>query len=785
MNTSQRSFGSGELAPALYGRTDLAKYASGLRTCRNFIVNKAGGATTRPGSQFVCPVRDPAHVVRLVKFVYSLRDTFVLEFGDFSLRFVREGVQLQSAGATYELSTPYAASELADLQIVQSGNTLTITHIDHPPYELTRITDTDWTLGPAVFGPTIGAPGNVTKAGGTFDATTVSIYQVTAVNGLAGEESLAGLLSVGQLTKKPTSTAPVEVSWTPVADATSYRVYRSTPAAGPGVYGFIGESLEVTFTDNGITPDVAVQPPTNRALFSTPGNYPSVVGYYQQRRIFANTRNNPNTVWASRSGLDGNFTTSTPMQDDDAVTFTLKSDEVDAIRHVINLGKLVLLTEGAEWLIEGDGNGVLTPSAINPRVGSYNGTAALRPIKVDRHLVYVEALGTAVRQLDMASADRGASFDGADLTLFATHLFSGHTIVDWDWQRTPSFVAWAVREDGVLIGVTYLPEQQMLAWHRHDTDGLIENVCVVPEGTEHRVYLVVNRTINGATKRYIERLATLTDRSIVDSFLEYDGRDAGAATANTMTLSGGAVWDSTELLTITASGAVFTPAEIGNAIHLHGADGTLLRFLLTAYTSATVMQGYAEALVPATIRGVAVAEWDRAVDVVSGLDHIDSEDVAVFADEFVVASPNNAAIDALTVHGGTVTLDRPYAHIRVGLPYLCDLETLDIDRPAGSSMKESRMAIGKLGVILEESRGLWAGGEPPTDDDADPLDGLTELKVRENEAMSDPPTQISGDASVAIQNTWNSHGRVFIRQVDPVPLTVLAVIPMGFVPGGA
>lgn len=563
--------------------------------------------------------------------------------------------------------------------------------------------------------------------------------------------------------------------------------------AGTGTFStaFTGTSISnstvsLSYSDVNLAPDYSISPPTQRTLFASAGAYPGVVGQYQQRRGFADSVNNPESVWFSRIGSRASFAISTPLQDDDAVTFSLAGRQVNEVRHMIDLGRLVIFTSGGEFMVEGDASGILTPFAVNLRQQLYHGAARLQPIIIGNAALYVQARGTIVRDLVYDSIE---SFKTNDLTLFASHLFDGYSLVDWDFQQVQHSTLWAVRSDGTMVALTYLREQEIWGWHRHDTDGVIERVCVVPEGEEDAVYLVVAREINGSTARYIERMAdrTITDLTdvrdlfFVDCGLTYDGRNA---TAETMTLSGGVLWDDGENVTVSRSVGGFTAADIGNAIVFTDASGRALRVNLESYSSTTIMTGRAVRTIPAELRAVATATWSRAVETFDGLDHLEGKAVSVFADGSVVASPNNAAFTTiLTVTGGEIVLPEPYAVVHVGLPYIADIEALDIDTPQGASLKTSKMLINKVTVVVEKTRGLWWGTRPPTDDDADPLERLDEMKIRDASDAYDPIALKTGDFDAVLQGNYNSDGRVFLRQVDPVPATVLAIMPQGVIPG--
>lgn len=854
---SQKSFGAGELAPALYARTDQSKYTTGGRTVRNGIIMRHGGYTNRPGTKFVGEVKDSTKTVRLIPFEFNSDQTYVLEFGDQYMRVIRNGAQVTASsqnitaitnanpcvltysgadtyangdevyvsgvvgamanyingrnfkvanvnagsntfelnymdgtavnstswgaytsGGTvaeiYTISTPYVEADLAELQYVQSADVITLAHPNYAPRQLSRSGHASWTLSTITFAPETAAPTGVTNSGAAGSTTE---WVVTAVDSETSEESLASSSTGSSAT--PSSGSPITVSWSSVTGAGEYNVYKKKN----GLYGLIGTAGSTSFIDTGITADTTDTPPTARNPFNATGDYPSVVTYLQQRLTFANTDNNPETVYTSRISQFKNFTRSQPTQDDDAVTFTMAGRKVNEVRHVIDLGMPIIFTTGGEWAAKGNDAGYLTPSDVNLKQHSYHGSSTLPPIIIGGTALFLQARGSIVRDLGFDYQVDG--YRGNDLTIYSAHLFENHTFVDWTYQQTPHSILWMVRDDGKLVGLTYVREHQLVGWHRHDFEGTAENVCCVPEGDEDALYVVINRTIDGSTKRYIERFTQRRIDDIVDSVfmdcaLTYDGRNSNLS--HTMTLSGGTTWAYTEELTLTSSTSYFTSADVGNAIHLTGSDGTVIRFVISQYTSGTVVLGFAQMTVPVVMRSTAITDWAKAVDQVTGLWHLEGETVSVFGDGFVVASPNNEAYVTRTVTNGVLDLDKPYSVIHVGIPYISDLETLDIDTPNGETLADKKILINKVTVHLESSRGLWVGGTPPTDDSTDPLEGLTELKIRNDEPYADPVDLATDKVDIVIENSWNSNGRVFLRQVDPIPLTVLAVAPAGLIP---
>ena len=501
------------------------------------------------GTEFVAEIKTSALGARLIKFTFNVTDTLMLEFGDGYIRFYQDGAPVVVGGVPYELAVPYGIADVDTLATVQSADVVTIVHPNYPPAELKRFSDTNWTYTPINFAPSIAAPTGIAVVGTPSLTDHVWRYAVTAISATTGEESLADVDPNIHPRANPSATSPITVTWNPESGVVAYNVYA---AIDYGTLGFLASvpGGSSGYMNTGLqTPDPTTTPPQPFTDFVGTGNYPGVVNYYQQRLLFANTRNNPARVWASRSGNYHNFTTSTPITDDGPIVFTMVSDEIDEIQHMLNLGKLIIGTQGAEWLVDGDANGVMTPAAINDRIGSYNGANGLKPVKVDNTILYVQSQGGKVLELKTNILYGYYTFQGSDLTLISAHLFKGLSIVDWDYQQQPNYTVWAVRSDGVLLSLTYLPDQQLVAWARHDTVGAVEHVCVIPElvGSvpylSDSVYLIVRRVINGQTKRYVERMRPLeildytADPVFMDCALEYDGRNAGGSSGITMTLT--------------------------------------------------------------------------------------------------------------------------------------------------------------------------------------------------------------------------------------------------------
>jgi len=863
---TQRRFSAGEIAPTLYAGVDLVKYSTGLRTLRNAYVKRHGGLDNRPGTAFVGEVKDSTKAVRLIPFVFNSNNTYMLEFGNLYIRFIKDGAYItltsqaitaatnaspcvvtytgadnyangdivQIAGITgaigtylngrdfkvagvdagantfqlnyldgtavnstsfgsytsggtvaevYTLTTTYLEADLPLLKFAQSADYLYIVHTGYVPRTLARTSDTSWAIDNFTTGSPVTLNGIVqtfTTSGANGSAVS---YALTALDENGQECEV--IMSVGTATVATTG-APVTVSWSLKAGSASpyqWAVYKKTTSSG--VFGFMAliDGGDSQIVDNGIPPDVSSIPPQYRILFDATGEYPACVTISQQRLILASSVDEPEKVWASQVGSYRNFNVSTPLENSDSIIFSVAGKKVTDIRNLLDLDKLILLSSEYESTCLGDQNGSITPFDINLKTSSQNGCSTLAPLVIDNTALYVQARGSVVRDLGFDYQADG--YKGNEVSLFSSHLVDGYTLDDWSYQTIPHSIAWMVRGDGVLLSLTYVRDQQILGWATHDFDGgLVENVCVVPEGEEDAVYVVVKRTVNSRSVRYIERLTqrrvdAIEDMIFMDSSLTYDGTNTSVMT---MDLSGGTTWAYDETLTLTASAAYFVAGDVGNQIILtDAATGDVVRFTIVAYSSSTVVTGRPDITVPTALR-LAITNWSKAVDEVTGLWHLEGKTVSVLGDGNVVGSPYNEQYDIHTITNGTLLLSNSYSVLKVGLPYISDIESLDIDTDQGETLADKAMLIDQVTFHIEESGGIFVGGAPPTDDAVDPLQGLYELKIRQYEDVDDPTALQTGKASINIDNSWNSNGRVFIRQVDPLPMSISAISPSGKIP---
>lgn len=712
------SFSGGEVTPEFWGQVGDAKYQSGLATCRNMVCLPHGPVANRAGTAYVNTVKTPAKKTRLIPFTYSTTQTMVLEFGHLYVRFHTQGATLLIAtpsawvtatayvvgdlranggvnyycttahtsgtfatdlaagrwyaltGTTYEIPTPYTEADLFDLHYVQSADVLTICHPGYAPRELRRSGATNWALSTISFVSSLAIPTGVSAAATVGTGSTSYSYKVTSVGATGLEESDAS--SAGTITNNLLTTGNKNtVTWT-TTGASRYNVYKQSN----GLYGYIGQTDATSFVDENITANLSKTPPITNNPFSGAGLYPGAVSYFEQRRCFAGSTNEPQNLRMTRSGTESNLSYSIPTRDDDSINIRVAAREANTIRHIVPLQNLVLLTGAAEWRVTSVNSDAITPTSISVKPQSFVGANNVQPLIVNNNIIYAAARGGHMRE--MAYNFQAGGYITGDMSLRAPHLFDGLDIMDLAYGKAPIPMIWAISSNGKLLGCTYVPEQQVGALHQHDTDGLFESCCVVAEGSEDYLYLVVKRTINGSDTRYVERMASRAFATQADAFFV----DCGA----------------------TYSGAATTT--------------------------------------------------------ISGLTWLEGETVSVLGD--------GAVMTPKVVTSGSITLEQPCSKVQIGLPITADIKTL----PLALQLQDGSMGQGhvknvnRVWLRVNRSSGVFAGPDE---------NNLTQYKQRRTEAYGSPPALTSDEIEIVLTPSWQSGGQVFVRQADPLPLTIVSM----------
>jgi len=263
----------------------------------------------------------------------------------------------------------------------------------------------------------------------------------------------------------------VNLKWSRVDGITRYNVYKRQ--GGSYFYGYIGQSRSARFTDKNITEDVSKSPPELTNYFSTES--PAAVTYFEQRKVFAGTISRPQTVWMTKPYTENNLTSSFPLRSDDTIMATASTNEASTIMHAVAMNDIVLLTCSGEMRVSAGNAESLTPISVSVKAQSYVGSSVVQPVLSNKAAIFVEAGGHTLREL-VYQGGYESSYDAQNISIMAAHLFQS-AVVDLAFMRGSTPIVWAVREDGVLVGATYVPEHRVIAYHQHDTSGLFESIA--------------------------------------------------------------------------------------------------------------------------------------------------------------------------------------------------------------------------------------------------------------------------------------------------------------------
>ena len=546
----QTNFTAGELSPRVQSRIDIAKYNNGLKTAENIQVLVQGGARRRPGLRMAAETKTSAKKSRLVPFIYNRDQAYVLEVGDLYMRVFKDGAHV---AGPYEVTTPYVEASLFEIDYVQGADTMYLVQGDVPVYRLQRFADNDWRLLAAPFtvepfdelginpaltltlsAATVGAGRNF-GATAAFLAADVGRY-IVAGSGLALITAYVDANNVTCTIQSAfASTSIASGAWT--IDGTPQTTC-SVSAVGPvgasvtatlGAAGFRAGSAEVgkyIKVNNGLVRITGYTSPTvvngtvqqvlasttaaianswtlNSTIWNSVSKYPSAVTLYEQRLLLAGSAGFPQTVVGSRIGDTLNFEIGS--LDSDGFSRELATSEIAPIQHLAQGRRLMVFTSSNEMSMRGGQEKPITPTNIQKNDESTAGANQVRPVKVGHEILFVQRAGRKVRACGYRQDIDG--FDSPDRTVFSEHITSSG-IVDMAFQGEPDALLSCVRADGQMAVATYDSEQEVNAWVRWITDGLVESVARIPTATSEQTWVIVKRTINGATKRFVEYFDT-------------------------------------------------------------------------------------------------------------------------------------------------------------------------------------------------------------------------------------------------------------------------------------
>ena len=739
------SFAGGEISPALYGRTDFAKYDNGAAVLKNFYVQRYGGIANRPGTKFISKI---AGFAVLRPFKYSSSENYMIVFSDRKIEVYSKNETLVATLT----NSPYTSAELRLIKYTQSADIMYLVHPNHPPMTLTRNSNTDWSLEVMDI------------SGGPFEDPNTSDIKISA-SGRSGPITLTASKSYftedmeenimqightvdGQYVKGVPGTDTLEIecvpggtvyvesfgfwkgnftldklvdgSWTKVrsqngnhssnynftetnhhSEIISYRItttefdttiwsgenskqtgHVTLQSFGQDYYGVVKITEVDTETsaeaevirklgDTKATKDFSISP------WSTGKGYPVCAAFFEDRLIMAGSRANRQSFWGSKSGDYYNFGTSVPSLDTDAITGTLNNGEMNGIKHMIPFAELIMLTAGSEHKVTGVNNSALAPGKLRSQAQEYRGISDVTPVTVGSRIIYIQQQGDIVR--DLAYTYEADKYTGDDINLLAQHLFERHKLVSMCYQQTPNSIVWFVRDDGLLLGMTYLKEQDVYAWHQHSTqDGEFIDVASISGDTQDDLWCVVKR----GSEYFLEVMAEREkSQKVEDQYFV----DCGVQISNS-----------------------------------------------------------------------------TGVRVVNNLGHLEGKTVAVLADGFVL--PQQKVVN------GQIDLGHNYKKISVGLPIESLMKTLPLELQAqdGSTISRKKR-VAKVMLLFKESTGGRFGLKE---------NKMDEIKWRSTEAYGEAVQLFSGKQYIRMPSaTYEDTVQITVKQNEPLPMTILAVVP--------
>lgn len=920
----QASFNTGELSPRMQGRGDFNKFKSGASVVENLLALPQGGLTRRPGTRYVVEVKDSTAKCRLIDFVFSTTQAYIIEAGNAYFRFIRNQAQITAANisgsiangtfttdlndwddrdggsgtsahdatngrmsltpggtavtdyarreqdvavtngdvcslrftvlggkagdkiklrvgtasegtqivndvefmqgyhvytftataatiyigftaygsdqnkliqiddvslidnAPIEIQTPYATADLFTLKWAQTADILYLVHPSYPVYKLTRSGHSSWSLTEVRF-----------EDGPYLDVNTTAT-QLTPAAGTGNAVVFTSTTTLGINKNTGFSTGDVG------------RAIRFRNASTEWLWGVIvGSSTATSVQVDILRTSTSTGASTQWRLgsFSSTQGWPSAVCFFEQRLGLARNTALPQSFWLSQSGEIENMrpdslsTGVVQVEADDALDFTIASDQVNAIRWMSPGTALVLGTDGGEFVVDSDGS-LVTPTDVNVRRHTNVAVADVAPVRVDHAILFNNAHGRRIHEFAFRFEVDG--YVAPDMTLLADHVLRTR-VVELAYQQSPDSILWALREDGALATMTYRRDQDIVGWGRQNVGGtyqdgnaVVESIRTIPgnngsgqeENSQERdeVWVISKRTLGGSTgstARYIEvfektfegpredeysSTATWTNAMLqaqrhayyADSLLTYD--DPLTITNITQ--------DSTAVITSTSHGLstndiviindvvgmkeINVTASTAHSAYRVGSLPSTDTFTLTSLASTAISS---TAFTP-YISGGKVRE---KVTSISGLSHLAGETVAVLADGAI--HPEST----VTSTGG-LTLQDAAAVVQIGLPYTHKYKSLRLapNTQYGAGFGQT-MKVGEIALLLLDTGAFNIGPS---------IDTLSPVDFRQvNQPMGIATPLVSTEYLLDFPGDFTEDPRIVIQSSHPMPFTMLGLVP--------
>lgn len=578
LRTLQASYVSGEFDPTLYGRVDIDDYAKGADKLRNVYVRPQGGAFRREGLEYYAQV-DSNDVGRIVPFQFNDEQTYVLVFTAGRMDVYRTDTKTLQTSVTASPISNITEAILSEISWTQSADTLLLFHPDLETIQITRTSDTSWTANTVAYenvppyafsGISTSAPSNtilpdiatgqvnVYSSGTPFTSAHVGQFINTPKGGriyiteFTSSSKVSGVVRIelegtdvstftGEITPSATTGSITVTSSDSVWLASQVGQYIVTPGGGVAIItGFTSSSTVSATVLEEMEASTAIDEwrleiglsdweleTGYEAVFSSTRGWPRSGTFHKSRLVLGGLKERPQTILMSKIGDFFNYDIGESL-DDEAIDVTIDDDQVNIIRGLFSGRGLAIFTSGGEFSIRSDINEAITPSNIANQLTkeTRHGSSKIRPVSVDGTVVFVEredpgeaGSGRIVRQFVFNETEQ--SFNAPNISVFSQHLISNPVAMDIrrSTETHPSNYLYMVNDDGTCAVLNSLREQNLLAWSLFETDGYFEDVCV----SGNKTFLIVKRTINGATVRYLEVLNP--DNKLDSAILQTSGSD--------------------------------------------------------------------------------------------------------------------------------------------------------------------------------------------------------------------------------------------------------------------
>ena len=494
--------------------------------------------------------------------------------------------------------------------------------------------------------------------------------------------------------------------------------------------------------------------------------YPGMVRFYQDRLCWAGAPlTQADSYWLTVDGDYISFLVSTPGEDSDGISEQLTSRQLNAINGLVGFQSLLMLTSSASWAVQPVSGAALTPSTVDQSIQDYNGSDGIDPVVIGNEAIFSQFQGKVIRSIVYNFYTQ--AFTSSELNPFARHLFANWSIVSMCYQQNPDNIVWMLRSDGQLIGLTYLKEQDVVAWHHHDTNGMFNSIDAAPGIGYTEVWASVTRPNGG----FIEVLENRITSDVRQSFFVDNGISntptvlavTGATNANPCVIRSVAHGLST--------GDIVTFDTVGGMTQLNGNQ-----YLMTVIDANTfsLQDVYANTNIDSTAYGVYTSGGNcvQCFATFTGLSYLNGQMVSILGDGFVFPQQ--------VISGGSITLPRSCAYVQIGMQYLSDVETLPVELsmwfnpPPPMTTQGRQVKIGTVSFGFVDSRGGWIGvnvndvyGNPAL------REAFIPKRVNQNQVIQ----LYTGNIPEALGGGWNTGARIFYRQVDPLPFTITRIMP--------